>query len=112
VLGAADALFVLDALQMRAQVRQQAQAAFDFATVLALIKITASFIVAAILTFAAWRAVRASRKPKSETAGTAVLVGRRPAAHPATPAGAGAGAHGATGAAPDDDEAPPAGGPS
>lgn len=77
VLVVADVLFVLDALQMRAQVRAEARTAFDLASLLAFFKISTSFVVTAVLALAAWKVARGTRKAaRGEPGGAGILVGR------------------------------------
>lgn len=58
VLALAEGMFVLDAVQMRAQVREEAKLAFDLASLLALFKIGMSFLVASVLAWGSWKMTR------------------------------------------------------
>lgn len=62
VLVGMAALFLLDALQMRGQVRPQLVRAFDVATLLALTKQGVAFLGALGLGFALWRSLRAGAR--------------------------------------------------
>lgn len=62
-MAVASVMFVLDAMQMRAQVNPQALRGFDMASALALFKYGLAATVASVLAFAGWRAGQASSRP-------------------------------------------------
>jgi hypothetical protein len=75
-------MFVLDAVQMRAQVRPQAKTAFDVASLIALGKFMLGLMVLGAFTISGWKASRnelsagrSRTKEKAEPAG--VLIGQR-----------------------------------
>lgn len=92
VLLVAEGLFVLDALQMRVQVRDEARLAFDLASLLALLKIGLSMVITAVLAVGAWKTTRGGARPHASRADAAAALpmgrGRRSerAATPTEPA--------------------------
>ena len=60
VLAVAEVLFILDALQMRARVREEARLAFDLASLLAFFKIGLSCAITTVLGVGAWKTARAT----------------------------------------------------
>lgn len=84
-LGTASAsvIFVLDALQMRAQVQPQMQTAFDVASVVALGKLLVLSVILIVLGIAAFRSSRrrsARRGTQDGSAGARTLINRTPMA--------------------------------
>lgn len=67
ILVAAALLFVLDAVQLRLQVRPQAQTAFYNASLLALIRYFAAIVGSAVLAVAAWRSSRHGLESRRST---------------------------------------------
>jgi hypothetical protein len=95
ILLVAEVLFMLDAVQMRAQVREEARLAFDLASLLAFFKIGLSIVITAVLAVGAWKTARSSeartRTARSDAA-RALPMGRArraeaaPAPDPVPPA--------------------------
>lgn len=77
VVLAATVLFVLDALQVRAQVRQEAKRSFDLASIKALATYGIEAVVLLTLTLATWRAaagMHSTRAARRADAGTLVVA--------------------------------------
>lgn len=73
--------FLLDFMQMRAQVRAEAKAAFDVATVFAIVKIGMFAVVALAMAFAGWKATRRAASGRkaapAQNRADGLLVGSR-----------------------------------
>ncbi len=67
-LVVAQILFILDALQMRGQVRPDARTAFDMATLLAVLKIAVAFVVCVGLAIGGWKTARRNRPVREQPA--------------------------------------------
>lgn len=78
-LFGAQVIFILDAVQMRSLVREEARQAFDAASVLALFKMFVSGVVTLLLAIGAWRMARAARKAPASArrAPSSLVVGRK-----------------------------------
>lgn len=85
ILLLAEGLFLLDAVQMRAQVRTEARLAFDLASTLAFVKIGTSMVLTALLAVGAWKMARqAGARPRATRSDGAasLVVGRHRHAEP------------------------------
>ncbi len=66
--------FVLDALQLRANVRPEARRAFELASALAFLRTVAAMVIAVLLSTGAWHLARGMRRPDARSDPSSQLV--------------------------------------